>query len=131
MGNTDPKTRNSEIVQMLNYALSTYDVHPIYKKDSVIETYEDVRFYPKTYNILINQDINVLKKKGSDLKNITTETEINYNNIGYDNKKVGTIKIYYDGKLLKEADLVVKEEVVKASFFNILYEVFKEIFLAS
>lgn len=131
MGNTDAKTRNAEIMQMLNYALSTYDVLPVYKKDSVIETYEDVRFYPKSYNIIISQDVNILKKKGTDLKEITTETNINYNNIGFDNKKIGTIKVYYDGKLLKEVDLAVKEEVIKASFFNILYEVFKEIFLVS
>lgn len=131
MGNSDPKVRNSEIVQMLNYALSSYDVHPIYQKNNVIETYEDVRFYPKTYNIVISQDVNVLRKKGTELKPITTETNIIYDNIGYDNKKVGTIKVYYDGKLLKEVDLVVQEEVTKASFFNILYEVFKEIFLVS
>ncbi|MCK9470767.1 MAG: D-alanyl-D-alanine carboxypeptidase [Bacilli bacterium] len=131
MGNTDPKIRNQEIVQMLNYALSTYDVHPIYQKDNIIETYEDVRFYPKTYNITIKEDVNVLKKKGTDLKDIKVETNIIYENIGYDNKKVGTIKVFYDGKLIKEADLEVKEEVVKASFFNILYEVFKEIFLNS
>lgn len=131
MGNTDAKTRNAEVMQMLNYALSTYDVHPIYKKDSIIETYEDVRFYPKVYNIVITEDVNVLKKKGAELKNITIETNIIYENIGYDNKKIGTLKIYYDGKLLKEVDLAVKEEVTKASFFNILYEVLKEIFLVS
>lgn len=131
MGNSDSKIRNSEVVQMLNYALSNYDVHPIYKKDNIIETYEDVRFYPKTYNIIISQDVNVLKKKGTELKPITTEKEINYENIGYDNKNVGTLKIYYDGKLLKVVNLTVKEELVKASFFNILYEVLKEIFLAS
>ncbi|HHX00592.1 MAG TPA: D-alanyl-D-alanine carboxypeptidase [Acholeplasmataceae bacterium] len=131
MGNSDPKVRNAEIMQMLNYALSTYDVHPIYKKNNVIETYEDVRFYPKCYNIVISEDVNVLRKKGTDLKEIKTEINIIYENIGYDNKKVGTIKIFYDGKLLKEVDLVVEEDVVKASFFNILYEVFKEIFLVS
>lgn len=131
MGNTTAKIRNAEIMQMLNYAMSTYDVYPIFVKNSVIDTYEDVRYYPKTYNILIKEDVNVLRKKGDELKKITTETNVNYENIGYDNKKVGTIKIFYGGELLKEVDLEVQEEVKKASFLAILFEVFKEIFLAS
>lgn len=131
MGNTDPKIRNQEVMQMLNYALSNYDVYQLFKRNEVLSTYEDVRFYPKTYNIIISQDVNVLRKKGTEIKKVTTEMNINYNNIGYDNKKIGTIKVFYDNNLLKEVDLEVQENVKKASFFNILFEVFKEIFLVS
>jgi len=131
MGNSTAKIRNAEVMQMLNYALANYDVEPIYKQGTIIDTYEDVRFFPKTYNIVITKDVNVLKKKGEVLKKVTVEKNILYENIGFDNKKVGTIKVYYDGKLLTEVDLAVKEEVIKASFFNILYEVLKEIFLVS
>ncbi|MGB4537211.1 MAG: hypothetical protein WBI24_00945, partial [Bacilli bacterium] len=123
--------RNQEIMQMLNYALGTYDVHNIYKKDQVIATYEDVSVYPAKYNVIITEDVNVLLKKGDKLKKITVEKNIDYKNLPYDNKKVGTMKIYYDGELIKEADLAVKEELRKAGYFKVFWEVLKEILLVS
>jgi len=131
MGNSNTKIRNSEVMQMLNYALSTYDVHPVYKKGDIIKTYEDISFYPKKYNIVIAQDVNVLLKKGETLKDVTTEIVVNYDDIGNDNRLVGTIKIYYGGTLLREVDLLIIEEIHKASFFTIFFEVLKEIFLVS
>ena len=131
MGGSSAKTRNQEIMQMLNYALGTYDVHNIYKKDQVIATYEDVSVYPAKYNVIITEDVNVLLKKGDKLKKITVEKNIDYKNLPYDNKKVGTMKIYYDGELIKEADLAVKEELKKAGYFKVFWEVLKEILLVS
>ena len=41
------------------------------------------------------------------------------------------MKIYYDGELIKEADLAVKEELKKAGYFKVFWEVLKEILLVS
>ena len=131
MGAPSAASRNQEIMQMLNYATNTYDIYPVYKVNDVIETYEDVSFYPMKYNIVISENVNVLRKKGDQLKEITIEKNINYNTIGFNNKKVGTIRVYYGGELLKEVDLKVNGEVQKASFFKIFMEVLKEIFLVS
>jgi D-alanyl-D-alanine carboxypeptidase len=70
-------------------------------------------------------------KKGEQLKDISVEKTIDYKNLPYDNKKVGTIKIYYDGELIKEVELAVQEEVRKASFIKVFWEVLKEILLVS
>jgi len=131
MGASTSKIRNQEIMQMLNYAIGTFEVHPVYKKNQVIATYEDVSFYPSKYNIVITEDVNVLLKKGEKLKEITIEKNIDYDNLSYDNKKVGTLKIYYDGVLIKEVDLAVKEELQKANFFKVFWEILKEILLVS
>lgn len=131
MGASDSKVRNQEVMQMLNYAMSTYDIHPIYKKDDVLTTYEDISFYPSKYHIVLTEDVNVLLKKGEKLKKITIEQNIDYNNLSYDNKKVGTVKIYHDNELIKEVELTVKEELIKASFFQVFWEVLKEILLVS
>ncbi|HHZ17806.1 MAG TPA: D-alanyl-D-alanine carboxypeptidase [Acholeplasmataceae bacterium] len=131
MGGSSAKVRNQEIMQMLNYALGTYEVHNIFKKDQVVATYEDVSLYPMRYNVVITTDVNVLLKKGEQLKDISVEKTIDYKNLPYDNKKVGTIKIYYDGELIKEVELAVQEEVRKASFIKVFWEVLKEILLVS
>lgn len=131
MNCSNNEKRNSEALQLLNYATANYNVVPLFKKNEVIKTYEDVSFYPKYYHIVLTEDVNIVNKKGEPLKEVTTEVEIDYDNLSYDNKKVGTFKVYYDGKLLKEVNLAVKEELKRASYFNILCEVLKEIFLVS
>ena len=125
------KVRNAEAVEMLTYALNNYNVVSLFKRNTVIKTYEDVSFYPKLYHIIITEDVNILSRKGEPLKKVTTDIKIDYKHLDYDNKKVGTMKVYYDGQFLKEVNLSVKEEVKKASFLNILCEVLKEIFLVS
>lgn len=131
MGGTSPTVRNKEIMQMLNYALANYDVHSIYSKNDILGTYEDVSFSPSKYNIIITKDVNVLLKKGERPKEVTIEKNINYDDFSLDDKKVGTVKIFYDGALLAEIDLAVKEEIQRANFFEVFWEVIKEIFLVS
>lgn len=131
MNCSNNERRNSEALQLLNYATSNYNVVPLFKKNEVVKTFEDVSFYPKYYNIVLTEDVNVLNRKGEPLKKVTTELNIDYDNLSYDNKKVGAMKVYYDGKLLKEVNLAVKEDLKRASYFNILCEVLKEIFLVA
>jgi D-alanyl-D-alanine carboxypeptidase (penicillin-binding protein 5/6) len=131
MGCTTNIKRNTEALQLLNYAINNYQVISLFKRNAVVKTYEDVSFYPKLYHIILTDDVNVLNKKGEPLKKVTTELVINYNNLYYNNKKVGTLKVYYDGELIKEVNLAVKEEVKRASYFTIFCEVLKEIFLVS
>lgn len=125
------KVRNAEAVQMLTYAINNFNVVSIFKRNTVIKTYEDVSFYPKLYHIIITEDVNVLSRKGEPLKKVTTEINIDYSHLNYDNRKVGTMKVYYNGEFLKEVNLTVQEEVKRASFLTILCEVLKEIFLVS
>lgn len=132
MGNSTPDLRMSEALQMLNYGMNNYEVESLYKAGDIIETYQNIDLIPSTYHIIINEDINILKKKGETLKNIKTEAIINYENIdGVNNTNIGTFKIYYDNVLYKEIDLELLENVKKASFFNIFFDVLREIFLVA
>lgn len=132
MGNSTPDLRMSEALQMLNYGMNNYEVESPYKAGDIIETYQNIDLIPSTYHIIINEDINILKKKGETLKNIKTEAIINYENIdGVNNTNIGTFKIYYDNVLYKEIDLELLENVKKASFFNIFFDVLREIFLVA
>lgn len=132
MGNSTPDLRMSEALQMLNYGMNNYEVKTLYKAGDVIETYQNIDLIPSTYHIIINEDINILKKKGETLKEIKTEATINYENIdGINNSNIGTFKIYYDNVLYKEIDLELLENVKKASFFNIFFDILREIFLVS
>lgn len=131
MACSNNKIRSQETLALLNYATTNYHVTPLFKRNTVVKTYEDVSLYPKLYHIIVTEDINVLSKKGEPLKKMSTEINIRYEDLDFDNKKIGTMKVYYDGKLLKEVNLSVQEEVRRASYFTILCEVLREIFLVS
>lgn len=132
MGNSTPDLRMSETLQMLNYGMNNYEVKSLYKAGDIVETYQNIDLIPSTYHIIINEDINLLKKKSESLKEIKTEAIINYENIdGVNNTNIGTLKIYYDNKLYKETKLELLENVTKASFFNIFFDILREIFLVA
>lgn len=132
MGNSTPDLRMSETLQMLNYGMNNYEVKSLYKAGDIIETYQNIDLIPSTYHIIINEDINLLKKKSESLKEIKTEAIINYENIdGVNNTNIGTLKIYYENKLYKETKLELLENVKKASFFNIFFDILREIFLVA
>jgi len=48
-----------------------------------------------------------------------------------ENKNIGTLKVYYDNKLISTVSLDIVEEVKKASFIDVCFTVFKEVFLVS
>lgn len=132
MGNSTPDLRMSETLQMLNYGMNNYEVKSLYKAGDIIETYQNIDLIPSTYHIIINEDINLLKKKSESLKEIKTEAIINYENIdGVNNTNIGTLKIYYENILYKETKLELLENVKKASFFNIFFDILREIFLVA
>lgn len=132
MGNSTPENRTKEALQMLNYGMSNYEVASLFKEGDIIETYQDVNLIPTTYHIIVTESVNILKKKGENLKEIKNEATINYENIdGIKNKDIGKLKIYYDNKLYKEIDLDLLENVKKASFFDIFLGILREVFLVA
>lgn len=132
MGNSTSKMRNQETMQMLNYALSNYEIVNIFKKGHVIRTYKDVNLTSKPYNIVVSSDVNILKKKGTPQKDIRYDLAIDYEKIkNLENKNIGNLKLYYDNQLIKEISLDINEEVRKSSFIDVCFIILKEIFLVS
>lgn len=132
MGNSTSALRNQETMQMLNYALSNYEVISVFKKGHIIRTYKDVNLTSKPYNIVVSSDVSVLKRKGTSHKDIRYDVLIDYSKIkNLENKDIGKLKLYYDNQLIKEVSLDISEEVKKSSFIDVCFIVFKEIFLVS
>lgn len=132
MGNTTPEGRTKEALQLLNYGMNNYEIIKLFKEGDIIETYQNVDRIPNTYHIIITKDINLLKRKGENLKETKTEAIINYENIdGISNNNIGSFKIYYDNKLYKEVSLDLLENVKRASFFDIFFVILKEVFLVA
>ena len=116
MGSESAKERNSDIVELLNYGMSNYEIVSLYKKGDVVKEIEDIKITPHLYHLVVGKDINIVKKKSEKLKNITNDI--------VDSK----MRVYVDDNLYQEVDLVSETVLKKASFLEIFFNLIKQIF---
>ncbi len=128
LGEEKGSVRNEETQQLLDYGFNIYKVDLIKEKGSIITTIDIDKGTKKTVEASINEDISVLKKKSEISKTYDIETKINP--ITLPLKKgdvVGKVLIKDNGKTIKEADLIITEDVKKLGYFKTLWETLKNI----
>lgn len=132
MGSSSSKIRNYEVVNMLNYAYSNYELMNIHKKDDVVETIFSRNISPNTIHIVVNEDVNILKKKSEKIDKIETKVKFDIKDWDYESIKdssIGTLDLIVDGKTVGSFQLKVSENIKKESFMNMFLNVIKDIFL--
>lgn len=117
IGAESPKERNSEIMKLINYGKSIYQINVIYPKGTELAKVHDIRKTPKDYILYAKEDISVLKQKGE--KQVITE-KIDYQN--------NNITIYVNGREYKTFNLITKEEVNEANIFKITNNLIQIVF---
>lgn len=116
MGCETPQKRNSDIVELLNYGMSNYEIVNLFKKGDIIKELTNINTTPNTYHLVIPNDINILKKKNKELGIVDTKIK---------NEK---LEIYIDNQLYQEVDLEISENLEKASFLEIFFNLIKQMF---
>ena len=132
MGSSSSKMRNYEVVNMLNYAYSNYELMNIHKKDDVIETIFSRNINPNTIHIVVSEDVNILKKKSEKIDKIETKVKLDIKDWDYESIKdssIGILNLIVDGKTVGSFQLKVSENIKKESFINMFLNVIKDIFL--
>lgn len=124
MGNSSPSKRNSEVSELLNYALTNYETKKLLSKETIIKEIEDISIKPKKIILRPDKDVIIVKKKNENLKNIDIVENIDLNNKSF-------VDVYYDKKLIDRVYLSCNNEISKASIWDLFIEIIKELFLAS
>ncbi len=125
MGEPDSTTRNSEITELLDYAFAQYEIETLISKDTKVDNIKAEKSKTEYVEIVPIEDINVLNKKGEDLKNV--DYEINIDTINAPLKQgevVGNITLS-DGRTI---DLTIKEDVEKCNLFELYFQTITDIF---
>ena len=131
MGEPDSNTRNSEVSGMLDYAYAQYSLKNVLSSNISVKEIKLDKSKQKSVSIYPSKNINVVYKKIEDVPNITFDIDINKLKSSIDkNSIVGKIKVYNDNKLIDTVDLIVKDDVKKLNFFELLMKNFKEIIIA-
>lgn len=132
MGEPDHDSRTNDTVSLLNYGKSTYKLNDILTKDKVLGKLEIELGIKREGDVIISEDIKDLVKINDPEKKYTYK--LNLNKIVAPVKvgdKVGTVDIYSDGQIVKKADLTVKEDILKCSFWTVMGRIMRTIFTGS
>ena len=132
MGEPDSNTRNNEMSGLLDYAFAQYTLKNILKKDSIVKEVKLDKSNKNKIALYAKDDINDIYKKMDKEPKYTSKIKIN--KIPSSIKKgdvLGKISIYNDkNELIKEVDLVSKEDAKKLSLLKLFIKYLKEFILA-
>ena len=129
LGEKEGKVRNQEAMELLDYGFDNYKVDVLKKENEVVDTIDIEKGDKNKVDIVLKEDLIVLSKKID--KSINYDYEIDLNEIKLPLKKkdtVGKIKLLNNGKVIKENDLAVNDDVNKIGYFKYIFKRLKEIF---
>lgn len=128
MKESEPKKRNEEMCDLLDYGFNNYKREIIYKKDSIIEKHVVDKMDNLTINVVCKEDIAYIKAKSNDQK---YTTKIVYKDNLLPVKKgdiVATLTVLCDDKEITSYNLYSDNDVEKATYFSKLIKTFKLLF---
>lgn len=120
-GAPTPKDRNAQITKLLDYAFSQYETHPVYKKHTIIAAAKVSKGKKKAVELITNEPISVLTKKGVSVNEMQKIVKIKENVKAPVRKGevLGTLILKQNGKELLRRPLVAKQSVAEASWWDL------------
>ena len=120
MGEKESKTRNSEMSDMLDYGFNLYKVNTIVKKGEVVGKYKDKKSSSLGTNVISNENINVLNKKGASKRKVSYEVKLDKVKLPIEKGEVvGKLVAKENGKEIFTVDVVTEKEIKKANIIEL------------
>ena len=128
MGSDTKDNRSSDTIEMLEYGYSMYGSNTIIKKDELIGTLHIENAKVRDIKYFLDTDIKLIVDKNVHDVDYETSIELYKVKAPLKNKsKVGVLRLNYDNKIYYY-DLVIHEDVEKANYLNIFYNLLKDVF---
>ncbi|MDF2556708.1 MAG: D-alanyl-D-alanine carboxypeptidase [Bacillales bacterium] len=120
-GAENPKERNLQVSNMLDFAFNQYTAKKLFKKGENIALVPISKGSQEKTNLVSAEDISILAKKGEDLKLFKPRMVVEKNVQAPLEKgqALGKIMIEKDGKIVSTTELVTKQSVPHATWFQL------------
>ena len=129
MGGSTSAIRNAETTQLIEYAYGQYELAPQLATGDIVETKYNYLAKDQTYDVVLKDDLNVLKKKTETL--LDGQYELTYHEeielpieAG---EEIGELTYYYGGKEYQSIPVTVSETVEKNSFIGLFTHVLSQL----
>ena len=128
MGALDSKTRNSNMMTLLDYGFNSYEMQVEIKKGEIISKKNVLKSKDKVVKIVPKKDVSVLIEKGEEKNTLNYEIELEKLKLPIKKgKKVGILKLKDGNKIISKVELTVKKDVKKASIIELYKRSLKSI----
>ena len=131
MGADTKDNRTADTISMMEYGNNMYTSKTIYKKEDITGKINIKNSVNRKAKYILEEDINIITEKTR--KEIDYTSEILLDDVKAPLKKgdkVGTLKLNVDNNTL-EYNLVVTEDIEKASFMQTYFNLLKDIITGS
>ena len=131
MGEDNKENRNNDTISMMEYGYSKYGISKIYNKGDMIGSILIDNAKNKNVNYYIGSDVSIITT--GDSKNIDYKTNIKLFNLKAPLRKnsiIGKYELFYNSDKFVY-DIVIHEDVMKSSIFDIFLVVVKNILSGS
>ena len=120
MGASDSKTRNSNMMTLLDYGFNSYEMQVEVKKGEVVSKKNVLKSKDEVVKIVPKKDVSVLVEKGEEKNALNYEIELNKLKLPIKKgETVGILKLKDGNKVISKVELTVKKDVKKASIIEL------------
>jgi len=116
--------RFEDTVKLLDYGFGHYDSIKVVEKGMVQKTIPVEKGHINEVNVIVNEDVSILIEKGKEGQ-IDTKIDVPERLFAplSKNQTVGKLTVEHNGKAIKQIDLVISEDVMKAGFIELIKRV--------
>lgn len=127
-GEPDSKTRSTEVTQMLDYGFNNYSIQNLLSTKNSVGRINIIKGKKEFTETVPKEDVNILYKKGTDMKKVTYKVKI-FNNKAPIKKGdiIGKIDIKEDNDIKRSIDVTVPNNIDKAGLFKLYFRYLKDI----
>ncbi len=120
MGEETNGLRSSETSSILDYGFAQYKSTELVKKGDVVAEVEVEKAKKQTVSVITKENASILMKKTEKMGEITYEPQIDKIKAPVKvGDKVGILNVKEDGKLVKQVELTVKEDIKEANILEL------------
>lgn len=128
MGASDSKTRNSNMMTLLDYGYNSYEMQVEVKKGDVISNKKITKAKNQNVKIVPKKDASVLIKRGEEKEALNYEIKLDKIKLPLKKgQRVGILKLKDGNKVVSKVELTVKNDIKKASIIEIYKRSLKSI----
>ena len=120
-GAANPKERNAQVTQMLDYAFAKYQSREIYKKNMPLAMLTIEKGQKKKVSLVTSEPVALLSKKGEEKLNIRPKIILHKDVQAPVEKgdQLGTVQMLLGDKVVSETPLIASEDVKRATWFDL------------
>ena len=126
LGEATGKVRNEETTELLDYGFNVYKVDLVKEAGEIVDEIIIEKANKNKVSVAADEDISILKKKSEVSKQYDVEIKINDITLPIrKGTKVGKILVKDNGKVIREGNVVITEDVDKLGYFKTILETLK------